>query len=462
MNHSITDYDDKSQYAIVLIDDNESLLTNLADYLSLQFTYIFTFADPEQALADIDDHFAGIVVTDVKMPSLSGLQVLKTLLDKDKDFPIILITAHGDIPQAVEAMQLGCYDFIEKPFEPERLVESVERAIKKRQLTLARRSLTARLHDKKGMRSRIIGESACISRLRENILSVARLDVPVMIHGETGSGKEVVAGCLHEFSKRSKGHFVPINCGAIPNDLLESELFGHVKGAFTGAFEHRQGKFEYARGGTLFLDEIESIPPNAQVKLLRVLSEQKFEALGANTPINTDARIISATKEDLKDNQRFRQDLFYRLQVAEIFIPPLRERKDDIPLLFEHYAGKFCQQAELEWQGIPAYLQSELFNYEWPGNVRELINVATRFALNPQSDLAALLGKQSPVAPIESADRSLRKCVHNYERALLENALKRHSGSVNKVLEELGLERRTFNLKLKKYGLSRRSFTGGQ
>lgn len=458
MNHSVTDYDDKSQYAIVLIDDNPSLLTNLADYLALQFGYIFTFADPKQALADIDDHFAGIVVTDVKMPGLSGLEVVKALLDRDKDFPIILMTAHGDIPQAVKAMRLGCYDFIEKPFAPERLVESIERAITKRRLTLAGRSLTARLAAQKGMDSRIIGESACVSRLRADILSVARLDVPVLIHGETGSGKEVVAGCLHEFSKRS-GHFVPINCGAIPNDLLESELFGHVKGAFTGAFESRQGKFEYARGGTLFLDEIESISPNAQVKLLRVLSEQKFEALGSNTRINTDTRIISATKQDLKDHPGFRQDLFYRLQVAEIFIPPLRERKQDIPLLFEYYAAKFCQQSGIEWRGTPAYLRAELFDYEWPGNVRELINVATRFALNPASDLAALLGKRAPVIPTENADRSLRKCVHNYERALLENALQRHAGQVNKVLQELGLERRTFNLKLKKYGLSRRSFT---
>ena len=458
MNHSISDYDDKSQYAIVLIDDNESLLANLADYLSLQFDYIFTFADPAEALANIDDHFAGVVVTDVRMPGLGGFRVLDTLLAKDRDFPIILMTAHGDIPQAVKAMRLGCYDFIEKPFAPERLVESIERAITKRRLTLAGRSLTARLVAKKGMDSRIIGESACVSRLRADILSVARLDVPVLIHGETGSGKEVVAGCLHEFSKRSGGHFVPINCGAIPNDLLESELFGHVKGAFTGAFENRQGKFEYARGGTLFLDEIESISPNAQVKLLRVLSEQKFEALGSNIRINTDTRIISATKQDLKDRPGFRQDLFYRLQVAEIFIPPLRERKQDIPLLFEYYAAKFCQQSGIQWRGTPACLRAELFDYEWPGNVRELINVATRFALNPASDLAALLGKRGPVIPTENADRSLRKCVHNYERALLENALQRHAGQVNKVLQELGLERRTFNLKLKKYGLSRRSF----
>lgn len=460
MKHSISDYDDKSQYAIVLIDDNTSLLANLADYLSLQFDYIFTFADPAEALADIDDHFAGVVVTDVRMPGLDGFGVLATLLEKDKDFPIILFTAHGDIPQAVKAMQLGCYDFIEKPFAPERLVESVTRAINKRRLTLAGRSLTARLQAKKGMASRILGESACVSRLKEEILAIARLDVPVLLHGETGSGKEVVAGCLHEFGNRHKGHFVPINCGAIPNDLLESELFGHVKGAFTGAFENRQGKFEYARGGTLFLDEIESIPPNAQVKLLRVLSEQKFEALGSNARINTDARIISATKADLKAHPGFRQDLFYRLQVAEIFIPPLRQRKADIPLLFEHYAVKFCQQAGLAWQGVPAGLQGELLDYAWPGNVRELINVATRFALNPASDLAALLGRRAPVLPTEDADRGLQKRLHNYERALLESALRRHAGSVSKVLRELGLERRTFNLKLKKYGLSRGSFTG--
>ena len=303
-----------------------------------------------------------------------------------------------------------------------------------------------------------MGCSAAIDRVRRQVLNLATLDVPVLIFGETGTGKEVVANCLHDYSKRSQYKFVALNCAAIPSDLIESELFGHAKGAFSGAISHRTGKLEYAHKGTVFLDEVESIPMGVQVKLLRALSEGVIEAVGSNESRQIDIRVVSATKESLKNNENFRQDLYFRLQVAEIYIPPLRQRKEDIILLFDHYARNFSKASEIEWDGIPSSLQSQLIAYDWPGNVRELINVATRCVMQEKRDLNELsfFGDSFTYS---HEDESLKQLIEQYEKGLLSDALRQYKGDVAQVLSALKLERRTFYMKLKKYGLDRKDFT---
>lgn len=442
---------------VVLVDDNESLLVNVSDYLSLYFDKVHTFSAPQKALSHLTAEFPGVVVTDIRMPEMSGMELLKKILDIDEDLPVILMTAHGEISQAVEAMKLGGYDFIEKPFEPERLQESIRRAMEKRALTLSQRALQSQLADVGAIENRLIGVSSAIDRVRRQILSVAKMDVPVMIHGETGSGKEVVANCLHDFSNRKDAKFVAINCAAIPKDLVESELFGHVKGAFSGAQSNRVGKLEYADGGTLFLDEVESIPMHIQVKLLRALSEGKIEALGSNVSREIDIRVVSASKESLKDNENFRQDLYFRLQVAEIQIPPLRSRKEDIALLFEHYAKSFAERYGIDWPGANARLQSQLMGYDWPGNVRELINVATRCVMQSIQDLNDLSALDEGV-DFNGDHESLKELVEQYEKNVLINSLRRYKGSIPDVLKELNLERRTFYVKLQKYDIDRSEF----
>jgi two-component system C4-dicarboxylate transport response regulator DctD len=443
---------------IVIVDDNEDLLTNVSDYLSLHFKKVHAFIEPAKAIKFIYEDFPGIVVSDIKMPNVSGVELLNQVLSCDNNIPVILMTAHGDISQAVQAVHEGCYDFIEKPFEPERLLESINRAIEKRVLTYNQNRLRDALQKKDSIETRIMGVSPKMAKLRRDVLSVANLDVPVLIHGETGSGKEVVAHCLHDFSYRKKEQFVPLNCAAIPKDLFESELFGHVKGAFSGAGTTRIGKFEFANKGTVFFDEVESIPLAAQVKILRTLSEKKVEPLGSNTLKDIDIRIISATKEGLKDNPAFRQDLYFRMQVAELYIPPLRERKEDILFLFEHFANHFMTQNNIQWSGAGIHLQRQLLEYNWPGNVRELINVATRCVIQNCHNLNELLNPHEEEEEHKKVQCSLKDLVNDFEANMLINSLQRHKGSVQAVLEELSMERRTFNLKLIKYNIDSRLY----
>ena len=447
----------KAVNQVILVDDNESLLINVSDYLSLFYDKVETFTDPEQALARVTSDFPGVIVTDVKMPKMTGMDLLQRAAKEDRDLPVILMTAHGDISQAVEAIKIGAYDFIEKPFEPERLKETVDRAMEKRQLTLTRRQLEETLQYSNSIESRLVGCSAAIDRVRRQVLNLASMDVPVLIFGETGTGKEVVANCLHDYGNRNQFNFVPLNCAAIPGELIESELFGHAKGAFSGAVSNRVGKLEYANKGTVFLDEVESIPLSVQVKLLRALSEGNIEAVGSNKPIPIDIRVVSATKESLKDNENFRQDLYFRLQVAEIYIPPLRQRKEDITLLFDHYARSFANASGIDWDGINNGLQSQLLAYDWPGNVRELINVATRCVMQEKRDLNELsfFGDSFNYSHEEE---SLKQLIEQYEKGLITDALRQYRGDISQVMAALKIERRTFYLKLKKYDINRQDF----
>ena len=328
----------KQHGPVIFIDDDEEVRISGAQTLELEGFEVIALDSAQAALEHISVTWPGIVVSDVKMPTMSGIDLLERVTMIDQDLPVVLITGHGDISLAVEAIRAGAYDFIEKPADMERLIDTVHRALEKRTLILENRMLRKRsgnLGDE--IEGRIIGVTPAIMALRQTILDLADTDVDVLILGETGTGKELVARCLHDFGSRRESRFVALNCGALPESVIESELFGHEAGAFTGATKQRIGKIEYAEGGTLFLDEVESMPPAIQVRLLRVLQERKIERLGGNDPIAVDIRVIAATKEsllDLSTDGSFREDLYYRLHVASLSLPPLRDRPEDIPILF--------------------------------------------------------------------------------------------------------------------------------
>ena len=334
---------------ILLVDDDAANLPRITQALQELEVSIETAGNGMEALEVLarlagPHGFPGIVITDLKMPVMDGLEFLARSLKIDADLPVILISAFGEIATAVEAMRTGAYDFIERPFDVAALVSKVGRALDKRKLVLDNRRLKTELANRAGIASRLIGNSPAIQALRDEIVNVGSTDATVLIHGETGTGKEVVARALHECSRRGKARFVAINCGALSENLIDSELFGHEAGAFTDAKQRRIGLIEYAKGGTLFLDEIESMPIGLQVKLLRMLQERLVTRLGSNEEIKVDIRLIAATKADLLDaakRREFREDLYFRLGVAELRIPSLNNRREDIPLLFEHFAQEF-------------------------------------------------------------------------------------------------------------------------
>ncbi|WP_300730137.1 sigma-54 dependent transcriptional regulator [Pseudomonas sp.] len=438
--------------SVIVVDDEASIRTAIEQWLSLSGFAVQVFACAEDCLNALPEHFAGVVVSDVRMPGMGGLALLARLQQREADLPVIMLTGHGDVPMAVEAMRDGAYDFLEKPFSPEDLLTCLRRALEKRQLVLENRRLHEQVDRREQLDSRLLGASRSLQTLRRQVLELAPLPVNVLIRGETGSGKELVARCLHDFGPRADKPFVALNCAAIPEHLFEAELFGHESGAFTGAQGKRIGKLEYADGGTLFLDEIESMPLAQQAKLLRVLQEQKLERLGSNHSIHVDLRIIAATKPDLLEEARagrFREDLAYRLTVAELRLPPLRERREDIPLLYECFSRHAAERLGRSAQPVSGAQLTRLLSHDWPGNVRELANVAERDVLG--------LGEQ----PDESPDigQSLVAQQEAFEAQCLRAALTRHKGEIKAVMAELQLPRRTLNEKMQRHALVREAFT---
>ncbi|HSC84539.1 MAG TPA: sigma-54 dependent transcriptional regulator, partial [Pseudomonas sp.] len=341
---------------VIFVDDEPAIREAVQQWLELSGLDVCTCDSAAAALSLVDADFSGVLVSDVRMPGMDGLQLLERLLQLDRDLPVIMVTGHGDVPMAVQALRQGAYDFIEKPFTPERLLDSLRRALDKRRLVLENRQLRAQVAATGRIEAELLGVSPAMHELRRQVLELARTSVNVLIRGDTGSGKELVARCLHQFSSRAARPFVALNCAAIPETIFESELFGHESGAFTGAQARRIGRIEHADGGSLFLDEIESMPLAQQVKLLRVIQERSLERLGSNTSIAVDLRVISAAKPDLGAEVRagrFREDLLYRLNVAELHIPPLSERREDIPLLFEHFAALAARRHEREAPAVP-------------------------------------------------------------------------------------------------------------
>lgn len=449
-----------SRAQVILVDDDPHLRQALSQTLDLAGLKVVALAEAQGLAERIEADWPGVVVSDIRMPGIDGLQLLEQLHGRDSELPVLLITGHGDVPLAVQAMRAGAYDFLEKPFATDALLDSVRRALALRRLVLDNRSLRLALSDRQQLATRLVGHSPAMLRLREQIGALAGTRADVLILGETGAGKEVVARALHDLSSRSEGPFVAINAGALAESVVESELFGHEPGAFTGAQKRRIGKFEFANGGTLFLDEIESMSLDVQVKLLRMLQERVVERLGGNQLIPLDIRIIAATKEDLRqaaDQGRFRADLYYRLNVAPLRIPPLRERGDDILVLFQHFADAASQRHGLSPHALQPAQRALLLRHDWPGNVRELQNAAERFALGLELALDGQTpSAAAPAAPMLSGN--LSEQVEQFERSLIAAELAQPHGSMRSLAEALGIPRKTLHDKLRKHGLN---FDGG-
>jgi two-component system C4-dicarboxylate transport response regulator DctD len=441
---------------VLFVEDDPAVRLGSQQALQLAGLEVQAFDSAEQVRRHIVVDFAGILVSDIKLPGMDGLALLRLAKTIDPDLPVILVTGHGDISMAVEAMRQGAYDFIEKPFSSEHLSEVVKRALDKRRLTLEVLSLRRQLENRQGIESKILGHSPAIASLRRTILDLSDTDVDVLILGETGTGKELVARCLHDHGSRQDMNFVAINCGGMPETLFESEVFGYEAGAFTGALKRRIGKIEHAGAGTLFLDEIESMPLSLQSKLLRTLQERQFERLGSNDLIPMSCRVLTASaSKDLRElcsQQRFRTDLYYRLSVLELTLPPLRERREDIPLLFEHFVLEAAQRYNRETPPLSKIQINQMRTYDWPGNVRELRNIAARLVLGLNSEV--LRSTPSPKA----GPRSLGEQVELFERTLIEEALRAHSGRASAASEALGLPKQTLYDKMRRFGLSTEDF----
>ena len=430
---------------VFLVEDDAAVRKGCEQALSIADIPVRGFPTGEAMLAALATSTPSLVVSDIRLPGRDGLTLLKELRQYDRDLPVLLMTGHGDVAMAVEAMREGAHDFIEKPFPSERLVAAVKSALEKRMLVQENRQLKEKLYAA-GLTA-LIGQNPAIQTIRHLISTLAPTGVDILINGETGSGKEVVARAIHDASGR-RGPFVAINCGALPESVFESELFGHEAGAFTGAGKRRIGRIEHANGGTLFLDEIESMPLNLQVKLLRVLQERSIERLGSNTAIPVDCRLVAASKANLKtlsDAGQFRADIYYRLNVVSIDLPPLRQRREDIPLLMASFLKEAAQRYNrplANW--TPADL-ARWTAHNWPGNVRELKNIADRWALGLDDTLTSIA--------LPEISGSLSSQVDLAEKAIIESALRQSGGNVAQTAELLQTPKKTLYDKLTRHAI---------
>lgn len=435
---------------ILLIDDEEEMRRSSAQALELFGLEVDTFSSAEPVLELVGYAFDGVVVSDIRMPGMDGMTLLQRIREVDAEVPVILVTGHADVQLAVSAMRAGVYDFLEKPFTVQHLAGIIRRAMDRRSLVLENRRLRAVAGKRNDIEARLPGRTQVMVDLRYRLRAIGATDADTLIIGETGSGKEVVARALHDISPRADKPFFAINCAALPENLIESELFGHEAGAFPGALRPRYGKFEHGRGGTILLDEIGSMPFDLQAKFLRVLQERVVTRLGSNEPVPLDVRFIATSKVDLQSEVaagRFRADLLYRLNVATLHVPSLAQRQADIPLLFFQLVREAAARYMRSDVDVPAELTAEIAGRSWPGNVRELRNAAERFVLgldaNPENRFQ--LGE-----PQRLADK-----VAAYERGLISSALAAHGGRVKPVYEQLGVSRKTLYEKMQKYGLDK-------
>lgn len=434
---------------ILLIDDEEEMRLSSAQALSLFGLDVATFASAEPVLELVGYSFDGVVISDIRMPGMDGMTLLYRIREMDAEIPVILVTGHADVQLAVSAMRAGVYDFIEKPFSAQNLVGIIRRALDRRSLVLENRRLRAVAGKRDDIEARLPGRTQVMVDLRYRLRAIAATDADTLIIGETGVGKEVVARALHDTSARADKPFIAINCAALPETLIESELFGHEAGAFPGALRPRYGKFEHGRGGTILLDEIGSMPVDLQAKFLRVLQERVITRLGSNEPVPLDVRFIATSKVDLEaevGQGRFRPDLLYRLNVATIHVPSLIQRQADIPLLFLQLVREAAARYGRSDIDVPPETMTGLGARSWPGNVRELRNAADRLVLG--------LDPQPEEAPEQN--RKLADKVAAYERGLIASALAAHGGSLRPVYEMLGVSRKTLYEKMQKYGLEKR------
>jgi two-component system nitrogen regulation response regulator NtrX len=439
---------------VLIVDDEEGIRESLTDIFTDEGYVTFTASSGEEALEAARERMPDLVLLDVWLPGMDGIEALEKLMEEG-DTTVIMISGHGNIETAVRATRIGAYDFLEKPLSLERVVLASKRALERRGLEQENRALRESLK----MKWQLVGESQAIKELRTKIEMAAKGRGRVLITGESGTGKEIVARMLHETSGRVQMPFVEVNCAAIPGELIESELFGHEKGSFTGAFEQKKGRFELADGGTLFLDEIADMSLKTQAKLLRVLETQQFRRVGGNRNIKVDTRVLAATNKDLRQkikNDLFRDDLFFRLNVIPIDVPPLRERKEDIPLLVEHFLGVLAQEyGQAKKKMLPEAVQ-KLIEHDWPGNIRELRNLIERLIIMTPSDGIGLEGidfGEGASARDYMGGGTLRNAREAFEREYIQKRLKEHKWNVSKTAEALQIERSNLHRKIKAYGI---------
>ena len=445
---------------ILIVDDEKGILDTLAGILEDEGYDIFLSEDAETALEILEKEEVDLIFLDVWLPRMSGIDAIKKIKEKDSDIPIIMISGHGNVEIAVEAIKLGAYDFLEKPLSMERVILTTERALQFKNLERENIKLRSSI-DKK---YELVGNSSAMKKIKSQIELIAKGDSRVLIIGESGTGKELVARAIHSMSNRFRAPFVEVNCAAIPQELIESELFGHEKGAFTGAIERKIGKFELANGGTLFLDEIGDMSLLTQAKLLRVIETQKFQRVGGTRDITVNVRIISATNKDLLEEIKkgnFREDLYYRLNVVPIYIPPLRERKEDIPGLIKYFIEEFSKEKGWKAKTLDNQAMKILQDYDWPGNVRELRNAVERLMIMTVNEVITLSDIESTGIIGKSTKeesyfkyKTLREAKDAFERDFLIRKLKENKWNMTKTAEIIGIERSNLYKKIKSLGIS--------
>ena len=437
---------------ILLIDDEAELRASTAQALDLAGFDVQDLAQAERALDLAGFGFPGIVITDIRMPGMDGLSLMTRLHEIDREIPVILITGHGDVQLAVRAMRQGAWDFVEKPFPASVLADTAQRALDYRRLVLENRLLRAAAGQADDLESRLIGRSPAVVALRRRIRTIAPTEADVLIVGETGAGKDLVARALHDLSPRARGPFVAIDCAALPAQLIESELFGHEAGAFPGALRARFGKFEHARGGTVLLDDIASMPIDLQGKLLRVIERRAITRLGSHDEVALDLRFIATARAPLEDEVaagRFRADLLYRPAVVTLRVPPLTERREDVALLFLRLAAEAAVRHRRDPLDPPPQIVAAVSAQAWPGNVRELRNAADRYVLG--------LGLNG-LEPDDADPQRLAERVAAFERRAIEAELAAHGGALKPTYESLGPSRKTLWEKMQKHGIDKAQF----
>jgi len=455
-------------YSVLIVEDHDRLREQLGQFYEQEGFKVTTAACGEEGIEKLSQEKFAIVVSDVKMPGIDGFQLARQVREKYPDTDVILITAFGNIKQAVEAMKLGASDYITKPFQPEAIRLVSEKLIERRRLLEEVRELRQRVHEEHNLEN-ILSKSPKMLKVFELIRSLAETDSGVMITGETGTGKELVARAIHNLSRRKSRQFVAINCGAFPDTLLESELFGYEKGAFTGAIQSRGGKIELADGGTLFLDEIEAMAAPMQVKLLRVLQEREVERLGGNRKVKIDMRVIAATNVDLSlclARGTLREDFYYRINVIPIQLPPLRERLEDLPLLIDHILSRHPVAIERKMRQVTPKVLDQMLAYHWPGNIRELENILERAIVKSRGDAIENVDLPAPPQRILDAwyagngarEMSLKQWLSNSEKDYLRSLLIKYKGSVSSTAKEAKVDNKTLYRKMRRHGLHKESF----
>ncbi len=450
---------------VLIVDDEKNYLLILETLLAKEGLQVLTAGSGLEALAELRENEADLVLTDMKMPGLDGLELLSAIKQQDADLPVLVMTAYGTVDKAVEAMKRGAFDYLTKPFENNRLLLTVNKALKLSRLVRQNRLLQSQVAQRYGM-DNVVGNSKEMKEVYKLVEKVAPAKATVLITGESGTGKELIARAIHHHSDRAKSPFITVNCAALTETLLESELFGHEKGAFTGAAAARKGRFELAHGGTLFLDEIGHTSPALQVKLLRVIQERAFERVGGTRTLSVDVRLLTASNKDLLaevEEGRFQQDLYYRLNVVHIELPPLRERSDDIPLLATHFLEKYGRELSRKGLTFETDVLASLTGYSWPGNVRELENVIERAVVLASSseiklsDLPSELRSggmgQLDLDHFVAPGTALPETLEQLEKYLIRQALAQADNIQARAAELLGISKSNLQHKLKKYSL---------